>query len=102
MSFYLAHHTSPQAKLICLTSVSALLTYPTPITLRVALVSIRLPILIARPRPNANARKLMKQKGEIREKERPVTSWHRQLRHVPTSFVTGLSSGFIRQRSLAS
>ncbi|HSK45467.1 MAG TPA: hypothetical protein VLA83_16430, partial [Candidatus Binatia bacterium] len=34
-----------------------------PGTARIALVSYRLPILIARPRPNATARKLMKING---------------------------------------
>jgi hypothetical protein len=38
---------------------------PTQSTVRVALVSYRLPVLIARPRPNADLRKLLKKKGEF-------------------------------------
>jgi hypothetical protein len=59
MSFYLTHHTFSSAKLIA-TSVSATLHLPTQAQCASLLVSYRLPFLIARPRPNADVRKLMK------------------------------------------
>jgi hypothetical protein len=76
------------AKLICYQR----LRHSSPPTPQCAslLVSYRLPILIAKPRPNQDKRKLMKQKEDLGEQKGPVTSWHRRLRHVPTCFVTGL------------
>ena len=62
------------------------------------LVSYRLPVLIARLRPNADSRKPMKTKVKFWIKKGPVTSWHRLLRHVPTCFVTRERAGFRQGR----
>src|SRR4051812_49593467 len=87
MSFYLTHHTSPPQS----SFANQRQRHSLPTLLPCAsLLSARLPIHIARPKPNADTCKPMKIKGHLSRKEGPVTSWHRRLRQGHTQFFAGV------------
>src|SRR4051812_50142554 len=85
MSFYLTHHTSPPQS----SFANQRQRHSLPTLLPCAsLLSARLPIHIARPKPNADTCKPMKIKGHLSRKEGPVTSWHRRFGQGTTRFFT--------------